>query len=417
MPRLLPRLLEHLRDASKLEKKSKFKVPPFAVQDRTKSIVLDEPLISDRRIYDRHKGLPPRRDDKRRTRMVVEPLPMLSSPLRTCVMTQRYLPSDFLIRLAPFQLPVLRSARPAQSILPDGFEHPKFACRKARTAFYITCWKDVIRDLKYRVPLQRFAPNTSVHSLLGDQIEYLLRLRVLQELEILIERLSASACHNPDATVIRRLTRAEWKTFLTTGTLSDRDAVALLVVPPLNRDPVTKKRPQPSSAPDFQALGRGFQQNDANNNAAPPLSTLHPNDASITHDHPLPFDQFSTSKTPLYNGLALFPSQSHRATFHAALCKLLFIERKTCRKRHNNLTSPKARVDGSRQTSDHEKGSHTLLLRSNKNTIERADTAALPIALWRLRMWRGDAYQLPRSGEDGWEVEGQWRTEYASRMR
>jgi len=47
-------------------------------------------------------------------------------------------------------------------------------------------------------------------------------------------------------TLIRRLTRAEWKSIKSTGVIPYGNAVAVVVAPPLNRDPTTKMRPQTS---------------------------------------------------------------------------------------------------------------------------------------------------------------------------
>ncbi|KAH7924039.1 hypothetical protein BV22DRAFT_540765 [Leucogyrophana mollusca] len=458
MPRLLPRLLQHLRDAPLTDKNTQFKggyvrypkrislkkplpeTPSFSAEHRTRSILLDEHLVSDRRLYDRHKSLPPRvRVHRRRAtdneessvhdrprEMTDEErewwsspyLRMLSSPLRQCVLTRRYLPADFLIRLAPLQLPTSRSARPAQSLLPDGLEHPQFARRKAHTAAYVTCWKDAFQDFKERVPLQRFAPNLSVHALLSTQIGYLLRLRVLQELELLAESLAASVSRNSDATVIRRLTRAEWKAFTTHGTIPDGDPVAMLVVPPLNRNPKTKERPRPSSEPDLQAENRSVDDDSRRiPRFLPQVSTLHPIESIPSVAGTLLSQHLPPSRIPLYNGLALFPFRPQRAVLHAALCRLLLLERKARWKGYGTSQSSEFRTTESQRPRGDEKGSHTFLLCSSKNTIKRADTAALAIALWRLRMWEGGAYQAEGSGEDGWEVGGQWRTEYARRLR
>lgn len=46
---------------------------------------------------------------------------------------------DFMIRVSPIQLPVPRTAKPVQVLLPDGLNHPRFKARKAGFGHYIYC--------------------------------------------------------------------------------------------------------------------------------------------------------------------------------------------------------------------------------------------------------------------------------------
>src|ERR1700722_13739276 len=97
---------------------------------------------------------------------------------------------------------------------------------------------------------KRFAPNIFVHSLITSQIGFLLRQRVLQEFEILAEAVQRRPRGAKENSVLRRLTREEFKRLRATGVISYPEAIAVIVVPPLNRNPVTKERPVPTSSLD-----------------------------------------------------------------------------------------------------------------------------------------------------------------------
>jgi len=186
-----------------------------------------------------------------------------------------------------------------------------------------------------------------------------------------------------DPTILRRLTRSEFKTFRETGVIPYSDAVAVLVVPPVNRDPRTKVRPRPSHEPDLPSSDS--PPNVVHKKPLPPLSSLH--DVSGPGDQgEVPFSTIlPNARVPRYNGLAMFPFPPHRAAFHTSLMELLDMERRF------RGTRPTPEVGTERAKGD-AKGSHAFLLMSNEQTMKRADTAGLAIALWRLRMWEGDAF-------------------------
>lgn len=254
------------------------------------------------------------------------------------------------------------------------------------------------------LPLPRISPNLNAPPLLALRIGYQLRLRVLQELELLTKRLSGRALDDPAATVLRRLTRSEWKIVQQTNTIPYKDAVALIVVPPVNKNSATKEKPQASAQLDIMDI----VQDDADSlkhseRPRPPLSFLHP----VT-DEPSS-SLLPNAQIPLYHGLSLFPSRSQRAALHKALCGLLEVERRT---RSRALPASGSSERSSRTHGD-AKGSHAFLLCSNQHTAKRADVVPLAIALWRLRMWEGQAY----AGEmNHWEVDAEWRLDWAKRM-
>ncbi|KAF9247168.1 hypothetical protein BU15DRAFT_84714 [Melanogaster broomeanus] len=451
MPRLLPRLLKTLKEASLTNHSPRHvdrsrnvssprrnslyhplpaSLPSFNLAGRTRSILLDKNPVTDKEMFTKHKSLP-----QECMEMTVEErewfsspyLRMLRSPLRQCVVSRRYLPSGAFLflrsnrhssLLAPLRLPVPRGTRAIQVLMPDGIEHPKFKRRQAHSAVYATCWEQVAGNIDERGPISRHTSNLVISKHLCMHISYLLRLRILQEIEVLIDALKVSPRLPPDldsnsgATTLRRLSRSEFKAFRETGLLPYPDAAAVLVVPPVNRDPKTKLRPQPSQEPQFPSAKPTASLITVRKKTLPPLSTLHDvnapgdvvdNAAEMTLSNFIP-----NVKVPLYNGVAMFPSPPHRAALHNLLCKLLDKERHL---RSTRSASEQTSAKFNRAKGD-EKGSHAFLLTSNEQTVKRADTVPLAIALWRLRMWEGDAF----SGDDeGWEVEKEWRIKHASR--
>ncbi|KIO07227.1 hypothetical protein M404DRAFT_998638 [Pisolithus tinctorius Marx 270] len=452
MPRLLPRLIKKFKETPLGEprprhldkrvhvpsrKKGSFQPiperPSYSVAGRVQSILLDDQSpVTNSRAYIRHKGLSPRvlippvkaAGDNAESHVPREMtaqerewwsspyLRMLSSPIRWCTISRRHKPSDFLIRLTPLQLPVPRGAKSLQVWMPDGLEHPKFRGRKGQLAMYLTCWKDIFSPENFsRIAPPRAAPKGIFHKLLATQISHLLRLRIIQELQLLEERLlRRSRRDDQEATILRRLTRAEFKELRETGELPHRDAVAVVVAPPVNRDRITKNKPAASIEPEVPSDDQvAPSASDFHRKVQLPLSTLHKAQCHLPEKEEHPFSSLvPTAQVPLYNGLTMFPSAPQRAMLHKALCKVLNAER------HSRLGQSSTSSDGNRRkesTPGCERGSHAFLLISNERTVKRADSAALAIALWRLRMWEGDAYQgLVYSG--GWEVDGEWRMNY-----
>lgn len=360
---------------------------------------------------------------------------MLSSPMRTCILTQRRVPTgkpqldrwypgspstqDFMIRVAPMRLPKsrLNPKAPLITLIPDGLQHPKFRVRKSGKSAYIICWKGAIEETAQRgrymtlslctqkkktsitntLPgsYQRIAPRMEMHPHLTKQIVHLLRVRVLQELELLIEEVESRPQGTGDSPVIRRLTRAEWKNIQSSGIIPYENAIAVLVVPPLNRNPITKTRPEPSLS--TVPIPEDVEPSPpSSSRPLPPLSVLHPMQEPVA-SAPLP-NIIPPALTPLYNGLTLFPSRPQRAALHASLTRLLFLERRARYKQHVPPTAEDRNTDQPEQDVDKwargdKKASHAFLLCSDSETVKRADVAALAIALWRVRMFEGGGWE------------------------
>jgi hypothetical protein len=243
-----------------------------------------------------------------------------------------------------------------------------------------------------------------VPSTLPAYIGHLLRLRILQELELLIERAQARPQGAKESPLLRRLSWREFSAVRAGGKpLQDKDAVAILVVPPLNRDPATKMRPMPSTSPlpPGPASEKEGQSTSAHQEVPLPLSTSTMCHVLTPKDHQpegLP-DVMTPMKVPLYNGSALFPSKPQRAALHERLCKLLMVERRARWRQHGPIPTLLSGDDRPVTQRPKDVASPAFLLRSGPETVLRADTVPLAIALWRLRMWEGDSWE---HGEGTW---------------
>ncbi|KAI0677408.1 hypothetical protein C8Q78DRAFT_1002640 [Trametes maxima] len=443
MPRLIPRLLRslaHVRSRSPRasrtgnlalplsRSKTRVYTRPEEVNispdGRTQSILLDKKalrLIYRHARYQRSKGpaphihvsesrrkarrqaargdIPREMTDEERIFYANPYLRMLGSPLRQCLHTNWLLPRDLLIRMTPMLLPGPPSERPKCAFLPDGIEHPSFSRSVGGHSSYILCLKGVVRSAREKGTYKRFMPDgvlpMNMHPHVLQQIGHTLRVRVLQELQLLARSLlrRRRSARPDEPPLLRRLTRAEWKEIQATGVVPFKNAVAVLVVPPPNKDPETKTRPVPetSALPTTENLAPGAPPK------ALPLSVMHSTETDETprHNGGLP-DTVSTSRVPLYNGVSLFPSRAQRAALYAALGEVLRAERTT---RFAAATSKSApgyeHPSGSvaQRPKGDQKASHAILVCSDEQTLLKADTVPLAIALWRIRMWEGDMDQ------------------------
>ena len=229
----------------------------------------------------------------------------------------------------------------------------------------------------------------------------MLRVRILQELHVLLQSMRRRP-HDSEAYLLRRLTRAEWGALKKSGTIPQEDAIAVIVVPPIKGDPVTRTQPEPSmsSLPPTEPA-----PTKTGPRPLPAVSTLMPTSSDW-------FDgQLSTilpqAKVPLYNGLALFPRRVQRVSCYNMLSGILGVERKVRHRRYLETRKRKQPADDEslprpevkQRTGGDAKASHAFLLRSNAATLLRADTVPLAIALWRLRLWEGQGWDLRGSPE------------------
>lgn len=239
-------------------------------------------------------------------------------------------------------------------------------------------------------------------------ITHLLRLRVLQEIELLIARLKWKKrwqphdLSSPPTPILRRLTRAEFQHVRDMGCVPFPGAIAVLVVPPVNRNPKTKERPKPHNSalpePPLTADNHGSPPKRPLPSASVLLPTSPPSTPGEYHDVEALPDVISTAKVPLYNGVPLFPTKPTRAALHKLLCELLAIDararyyRPRPTKRDGQACSEdQGRIEKTRAKGD-QKASHAFLLCSSVETLARADAVPLAVALWRLRVWNGEPW-------------------------
>ncbi|KAI0775973.1 hypothetical protein BD413DRAFT_610674 [Trametes elegans] len=326
-------------------------------------------------------------------------LRILGSPLRECFQTGWLLPRELLIRMAPMLLPTAPHEKRKCAFLPDGLEHPSSRPVKGGQSHYLLCYSPVLDLVRERGGYKRFTPEgvglMTMHPLVTHQVGHLLRVRVLHELQLLARRLlHRRHLAKPDEPpLLRRLTRAEWKEIRTTGVVPFKNAVAVLIVPPPNRSVETGTRPTPyvATTPNPDALRAGDLPKSL------PLSVLHPTaeDEWWPEDEDLP-GSVPPARVPLYNGVTLFPAPTQRAALHRALGEVLQAER-TSRLVTNSAASEGAPRSAWTPAKGDQKASHAILVCSDEKTLLRADTVPLAIALWRIRLWEGDA--IPGDGQ------------------
>ncbi|KAF8211313.1 hypothetical protein K438DRAFT_1928723 [Mycena galopus ATCC 62051] len=493
MPRILPRLLKLPLSGnvpfpfpSSLRPKSLRKPVPALYSvlpaDHPRSVLLSPGnVITNSHDYVHHKASAPipyarRRRVSQRTGANKEARPremsaqervwwsspylrMLAGPLRQCYLTERYLPADFMIRLAAMRVPLhlqKKRKRATQILFPDGLQHPKFKERRNGHGTYIMCWRDALEILDRPMRFKRLGAAPPPR--LGEYITHLLRLRVLQELHLLAKQLetlyltrTGPASARPP--LLRRLTRAEWGRLRTTGALPYPGALAVLVVPPVNRDPATKQLPPAKGVgamSDRPPVEDGASRPPPKR-AAPPLSVLHPVRVRTTptpsaiSETELPSDAefweqtrqrraeakdtrnasilqlladakngdegqgedvrvppHAEERVPLYNGVTLFPGRLQRARLHKLLTRILGVEgrwRFSAAAGASN-EEPKISAEGKGDN----KGSHAFLLCAS----DEVDVAALAIALWRMRMWEGGGWGMRSLYEAEEKEEEQW---------
>ncbi|GAA5958672.1 hypothetical protein JCM10213_008030 [Rhodosporidiobolus nylandii] len=144
---------------------------------------------------------------------------MLSSPLRRCLLTNKVLPSDLLIRFELVRPP--SSSSPSSSsrlfLMPSGLLHSRFdALNRARgKSLWVTCWKEAVSVLAKKGSYKRInqaahlEPTTAV-----SRVHAQLAQRVVQEVEMFAERAKSwpvSVAGDLSECPVRRLSGEEWE--------------------------------------------------------------------------------------------------------------------------------------------------------------------------------------------------------------
>ncbi|OSD04382.1 hypothetical protein PYCCODRAFT_152156 [Trametes coccinea BRFM310] len=136
-------------------------------------------------------------------------LRMLGSPLRQCFHTGWLLPREMLIRMTTMILPDSRPGKLRYAFLPNGLEHPRFTRFQGGRSSYVLCHQPVIEYVRDRGSYKRFSPDggaTTMHPLIAQQIGHILRVRVLQELQLL----SGARSRRPALSLLRMRPRSLW---------------------------------------------------------------------------------------------------------------------------------------------------------------------------------------------------------------
>jgi hypothetical protein len=287
------------------------------------------------------------------------------------------------MRVSASRLSIESNASGIKGLLaPDGLLHSKYTHRKAGRASYILCWRPAVIKLQ-KGGFKRISPHLTFSPRLPDYIAHLLRLRVLQEFELLAERLeyrvkTFKQQKAYSTVILRRLTRAEWGLMRSSGLIPYQNALAVLIVPPVNKDVVTQTRPKGSMS------AAPTEVDDHTKPATRPLSVLMP--ASQNMDTELA----PQVVVPLYNGTTAFPDRFQRSALYSILVRILVSERFEKKKRQlrDAGTSPPRNEEV-----ESSKASHAFLLCSDEDTGKRGDVAGVARALWRLRMFEGEGWE------------------------
>lgn len=250
-------------------------------------------------------------------------------------------------------------------IAPDGLQHPQFTARRSNRSVHVLCSRQAV---SFCIANNRFGSLPAyarIPSNLTEQISHLLRVRILQELELLLAQLrarpKADILANPP---IRRLSHLEWTKVQENRQIPWQDAIAVINVPPIPNptEPSMSPFPLPFD-PEMEA------------NASQPVATFYP--VSRISALPTNFqyrDVLPSARVPLYNVLGLFPHIAQRTAFHQFLSQA-----------QSSLETAR-----SRKTDDEEASSSpsdAYLLTSNSQTIKLVDMPALAIAMWRVYLY------------------------------
>ncbi|GAA5852067.1 hypothetical protein JCM8547_000147 [Rhodosporidiobolus lusitaniae] len=181
---------------------------------------------------------------------------MLSSPLRRCLLTNKVLPSDLLIRFE-FVRPPPTSSLPSSSRLslsPSGILHPRFdAHHRARgKGMWVTCWKEAIEALAKKGSYKRVHQSAHLDaSTAALRVHSQLARRVVQEAEMLAERAKSWPLPPGGGTgfcPVRRLARDELQGAVEAGAGEGWRPVAVLNCAQLDDPALSSQQPFSSAA-------------------------------------------------------------------------------------------------------------------------------------------------------------------------
>ncbi|PVG00949.1 hypothetical protein CPB86DRAFT_812792 [Serendipita vermifera] len=329
--------------------------PYIRARDRKRSLILDLNPIIDKSAFYTPRELPPvlpspsRQKERVNGRRLMTPVEveamaspyarMLSSPLRTCLFTRAILPQDLLIRFGGVHDPDTKQ----KYLMPNNIEHPKFSKHVGGKNFWISCWKEAVRQTMITGKHAMAIPQLEAHSLLLEQVEQMLQQRLIQELEILLTRLTNSRhiIGDQQERILRRLSREELYALFQSSASSLHGVSAIII-----GDVVSS---QALALPAFQLI----------------------KDTSAVG---------GSRVVPFYN-MNVVLSSDNLARANTLFCDL-----------YNAEANIDPKASGFQLSKGDDNTCNAYLLVSTPNTMARADTVPISIALWRLRLWAGQGW-------------------------
>ncbi|KZT43020.1 hypothetical protein SISSUDRAFT_802228 [Sistotremastrum suecicum HHB10207 ss-3] len=306
---------------------------------------------------------------------------MLSSPMRQCIFTQQYLPTDFMIRMSVLKIPSDKApSNENLYLLPDGVLHPRFKSLSSRVGRYLVCKKSVVPHLEPRKSVYRARPGAGeirLHAMFEEQVGSMLRERVIQELELLADRVRCvpkkfKTKHlAQDMPVVRRLHRDEFADMRSSSKMmrSSLERVALvMVLPPIREASV--------SVAVEEIRTSSVKAEAARETDTPILEMINVQAGDAIEE-----STEAQERIPWYNCVPMFPERTQRERLHTAMLNLLGSERK----RLWRIPSTEKR-EGKPKAVKH---SHAIVLSSWSTVNPLPDVTPLSIALWRVAMWEG----------------------------
>jgi hypothetical protein len=232
---------------------------------------------------------------------------------------------DFMVRLSVKRLPSPQtgSKRPSYTLVPDGLQHPKFKgldiARDTTSSVVVPPWQEFDREVPhlFSLPTQGSSEEKNpflkeviaasvrhdeLPSSLPEYISHLLRLRILQELELLAEAAGSSS--------VRRRVPAAAETHLERilGHSRGQACARWGRSSHSRRTPAEPRSCHQEAAPAQRVSSpRASRQSTADDVQARPVATVYDVLCLSPEDYQGFPDVITPMKVPLYNGVSLFP--------------------------------------------------------------------------------------------------------------
>ncbi|GAA5897624.1 hypothetical protein JCM8208_000215 [Rhodotorula glutinis] len=325
----------------------------------------------------------------------VRPLRILSSPLRRCLLTNKVLPCEMMVRFELTRPPSPSPSSPSRLVLqPSRILHPRFEDRLSRQgstgkAMWVTCWADAVAVLAQKGSYKRLSSSAVMlpPPAVTAHVHSLLARRVAHEAELVAERVkawpAAWGADDPRRAPVRCVRREELEEAVGELGEAGRRVVGVLDLSPLSSStsgdadaaprPFSSTLPSTSSAP----LARRYHLSTFLAGVVLPPSSLPP-------PPPPPDDP----PDPAAHLLA--------STRHPLDTLLSLLSRRPTR-----LNPPSAPSPPSPPSSPPAAGNLFVLSAPGAAALEAGDEAAqrqaedlvpLVLALERCRMWSGEGW-------------------------